>query len=80
MKKGWTGREHHLRSLAKAVTYRVAGSLVTGIAAYVFTGDGGAAVSIGFVDMGAKIGLFYLHERVWEKVRFGKPKEPEYEI
>lgn len=42
------------------------------------TGNFTKAFSIGFTEVFTKIGLFYLHERVWYKIKFGmKPIENE---
>jgi len=72
--------DSHLRSIAKAVTWRAGGSLVTGVIALALTGEAKTAVAIGAADVVVKIGAFYVHERLWEKVRFGKPKEQDYQI
>jgi uncharacterized membrane protein len=72
--------ESHSRSLAKAVSYRILGSLATGIIFYVFTGKATLSVGAGALDMVTKIGLYFLHERVWNHIHFGRPKPPEYEI
>lgn len=72
--------DSHLRSIAKAVTWRAGGSLVTGVIALALTGEVKMAVAIGAADVVIKIGAFYVHERLWEKVRFGKPKEQDYQI
>jgi uncharacterized membrane protein len=28
----------------------------------------------------AKIGVYFLHERMWDRIGFGREKRPEYEI
>jgi uncharacterized membrane protein len=45
------------------------------------TGQMKLALSIGFVEFFAKIGLYYLHERGWNRIEIGlvKPKE-DYQI
>lgn len=59
-------RESRTRSLLKAISYRVIGTLTTAILTYVITGDVGAALAIGAVEPFAKIVIFYLHERAWQ--------------
>jgi uncharacterized membrane protein len=59
------------RHLAKAVTYRLFGSAATAGIAYVVSGDAAIGASVGVLDSVAKIGLYYLHERVWYRVRWG---------
>jgi uncharacterized membrane protein len=38
------------------------------------------AAQIGILDTIVKLGAFYAHERVWNRMNFGKKKPPEYEI
>jgi uncharacterized membrane protein len=59
------------RHLAKAVTYRVFGSATTAAIAYLITGNTGLSATVGVVDSLLKIGLYYVHERVWYRVRWG---------
>jgi uncharacterized membrane protein len=72
--------EKPYRSLAKAVSWRLTGTLDTIIISFLITGEIKMAVSIGFIELFTKICLYYLHERVWEKIRFGRMKEEEYSI
>lgn len=60
------------RSLLKAVTWRAVGSLDTFLLSLLFTGSGKLAVSIATGEALTKIGLFYMHERVWRKVAWGR--------
>ena len=74
--------ESHYRSLAKAVSYRVLGSAATAIIAFVFTHKPLLSLGVGAADMVTKVVLYYLHERIWERISLGrsKPAAPEYEI
>ena len=72
--------ESKYRSLAKAISYRVLGSAVTALIAYLLTHQMSVSAGIGMLDMFMKIGLYFLHERVWEHINFGRSKPPEYEI
>ncbi|HKM61466.1 MAG TPA: sulfate adenylyltransferase subunit CysN [Acidisphaera sp.] len=69
-------RAHEMpwRSLAKALSWRTTGTIVTVILAYLFTGKADIAAAIGGVEVVLKIGLFYLHERAWAHIRFGRSK------
>jgi uncharacterized membrane protein len=62
----------HLRSLAKAVSWRVVGSADTFILSLIFTGSGKYALSIASAEALTKIALYYVHERVWRRVRWGR--------
>ncbi len=72
--------ESHARSLAKAVSYRVLGSAATALVVYLFSGNMPLSASVGGLDMVVKIVLYFLHERIWNYIPFGRPKPPEYEI
>jgi len=72
--------ESHFRSIIKAVTWRAGGTVVTAFVAWIFTGSLDIAARIGILDSLIKIAAFYIHERVWIKLKFGKLKEPEYQI
>ena len=67
-----TSREAHTRSLVKAVSWRITGSIDTFILSWLITGDVKIAGTISAVEIVTKIGLFYAHERIWGKIRWGK--------
>ncbi len=64
-------KENHLRSLIKGATWRMVGTLDTIFLSFIFTGKIATALSIGGVELFTKIFLFYLHERIWMKLKFG---------
>lgn len=68
------------RSVAKAISYRVFGSLATGVVVYLMVGDWKVSAGAGIADSVIKLGLYFVHERVWNHIDFGRPKPPEYEI
>ena len=75
-KIGW-GRIHgkgptHGRSLVKGISWRTIGTLDTIFIAYLITGVPLNAVTIGGLEVFTKIGLFYLHERIWGKIWWGR--------
>ena len=72
--------ETHARSIAKAVSYRFVGSSVTGLILYAVTGKGTISLLGGVADMVLKIAAYFIHERIWDRIQFGRAKPPEYEI
>ena len=72
--------ETKLRSVVKTVTYRIGGIFVTGLVAWVITGNPVSALKIGLADTFVKLIVFYFHERAWNKISFGRAKAPEYQI
>jgi uncharacterized membrane protein len=72
--------DSNARSIAKAISYRFLGSASTALIAFAFTGKIGLSAGVGLADAVVKIGLYFLHERVWNYISFGRGKPPEYEI
>lgn len=72
--------ESHFRSIAKAITWRTGGTIVTFAVALILTHKLELAAQIGILDTVIKIGAFYAHERMWNRFKFGKQEPPEYQI
>lgn len=60
--------ETHFRSLAKAVSWRITGTIDTFIVSWIITGALTLATGIALTEIVTKIFLYYVHERVWSKV------------
>ncbi len=67
--------ETHARSLAKALTYRAVGSLATGLIAWWFSGSLRVGAAVGVADTVIKLALYYVHERLWHLVPWGRRPE-----
>jgi len=77
--------DKHYRSLIKGVSWRITGSIDTLIISFFVTRKLSWALSIMSVEFFTKVALYYFHERVWEKLSFGRVKEakqdkPNFEI
>jgi len=72
--------DKHYRSIAKAISWRVTGTLDTVIISFLITGHLKMAISIGFIELFTKICLYYMHERIWNRVSFGRVKSEDYSI
>ena len=72
--------ETHSRSMAKAVSYRLFGSASTAVIVWFFSHSLSLSLGAGILDTVVKLGLYFLHERVWDHISYGRPKPPEYEI
>jgi uncharacterized membrane protein len=72
--------ESNTRSIAKAISYRILGSVSTALIVFMFSRDAAVSLGVGAADMVTKIALYYLHERLWNHISFGRQKPPEYEI
>ena len=65
------GHEAHSRSLAKAISWRVLGSIDTFVLSWLFTGDAKAAGAIASTEVLTKMVLYYFHERAWSAIGWG---------
>ena len=74
--------EKPYRSVVKAISWRTVGTIDTIIVSYFITGNLVMAASIGTIEVITKMALYYFHERAWNKLPFGKVKEPavDYQI
>ncbi len=72
--------ERHIRSIFKALSWRVIATVVTFLTAWFLTGTVEIAAKIGLADTVIKLAVFYGHERFWNKLSFGKIQPPEYQI
>ena len=62
----------HSRHIAKAVSWRVIGSIDTIAIAWIITGSIQIGAAVGGVEIVTKTVLYYFHERVWYKwIKFG---------
>lgn len=72
--------ETHARSIAKAVSYRVLGSGSTVGIFFLISGNIKLSLGAGALDTVVKLAIYFLHERLWNHIGFGRAKPPEYEI
>ncbi len=73
-------RETRLRSILKALTWRLIASLVTASIVFIITHEAAMAVSVGILDSLVKIFFYYFHERVWTGIALGKIVHPLAEL
>jgi sulfate adenylyltransferase large subunit len=64
--------ESHARSIAKAASWRMTGSLDTFVIATFVTGNAKAASAVALTEILTKTALYYFHERVWAVFPWGK--------
>jgi uncharacterized membrane protein len=73
-------REKHYRSLLKTVSWRITGTIDTMIIAYFITKELTWALAIGSIEVFTKLILYYVHERLWLKLKIGLVDPPDYQI
>ena len=64
--------ESRYRSIVKALTWSAGGLVLTAAIAWILTRRLDLAAAIGFFDTVVKIAAYYVHERAWLRVGFGK--------
>jgi uncharacterized membrane protein len=64
--------ERPIRSIAKAISWRVIGTLDTLLISYLLTGKVILASSIASIDFITKMFLYFFHERIWNNINWGK--------
>ena len=69
--------EKPYRSVVKTISWRTVGTLDTIIVSYFVTGNLVMAASIGTIEVITKMILYYFHERVWNRLKFGTVKQVE---
>lgn len=65
---GECARDSRARSVGKAISWRIVGTLDTIAWAWLITGHLRVSLVIGSAEALSKIVLFYYHERVWARV------------
>lgn len=64
------------RSLAKAITWRMTGTVDTFVISWFITGTLSLAVGIAFTEILTKVTLYWVHERVWNRIKWGEQPTP----
>ncbi len=60
------------RSLAKAISWRITGTADTFVISWIITGSISLAGGIAITEVITKIVLYWLHERLWNKINWGR--------
>ena len=64
--------EQPKRSVVKSLSWRVIGTLDTIVISWIITGALTLAFSIGMVELVTKMVLYFLHERMWNSIKWGR--------
>jgi len=67
-------KETNKRSIVKGITWRFVATSTTMIIVYIFFGDIELAIATGLLETVAKVGLYWGHEKVWQKIRWGRKR------
>jgi uncharacterized membrane protein len=66
------GAETHTRSVLKALSWRTLGTFDTFAISWFLTGRVAMAGSIAALELITKIAWYYLHERIWASINWGR--------
>ena len=64
--------EKPVRSIVKAMSWRIVGTLDTIIISWIITGKVAMALTIGSIELITKMVLYFFHERIWNIIKWGK--------
>ena len=74
---GWLHlRSSRRRHLAKTITWRIVGTIDTMFLAWLISGDPMVGLKVGAAEIVTKMTLYYVHEEVWHRSKFGLRKQP----
>ena len=62
------------RSILKTISWRIVGTLDTIALGWVITGDPTVGLKVGGLELITKFILYYIHERLWLKNKYGTKK------
>jgi adenylylsulfate kinase len=65
-------KETNTRSIAKGLSWRLFGTTTTVVIVYLFFGRLDLAIAAGLIETVSKVFLYYIHEKIWQRVRWGK--------
>lgn len=64
--------DQHKRSLTKTISWRIAGTGATFLISYLVLGNFVMAGTIAVIQLVANTALYYVHERIWNRISWGK--------
>ena len=65
-------KESKSRSVVKTISWRILATATTITLVYIFTGKTDIAFSVGLIEVFLKMLIYFLHERAWDKIHFGR--------
>ncbi len=73
-------KDTNIRSIAKGISWRIIASFTTMGIVYIFFGNVKLAVATGLVETITKIAFYWGHERIWQKVKWGRKRIEPFNI
>jgi len=66
------GSETRTRSFVKTLTWRISGFIILGLVSFAITGKWGESLLVSGIFNLIRAVLYYSHERMWLKIKWGK--------
>ena len=73
-------KDSNLRTILKTISWRFTATATTITLVYLFTGQIRTAIEVGLLELVAKMIIYYLHEKGWARLKFGRVEIPAYVI
>jgi len=64
--------EKPIRSVVKAISWRLIGTIDTLVVSYFVVADAKTATTIAGIDFVTKMILYFFHERIWNTIKWGR--------
>jgi uncharacterized membrane protein len=68
------------RSIVKSLSWRLVAAIITTSIAFLLTGQIEFAAKIGLADTMIKLLIYFAHERLWNRIPYGREPAPDYEV
>lgn len=68
------------RSIVKSLSWRLVAAIITTSIAFLMTGQMEFAAKIGLADTAIKLLVYFGHERLWNRIPYGREATPDYEV
>jgi uncharacterized membrane protein len=75
-----SGLDTPKRSIAKSISWRILAGIITACVALFMTGQLAFAAKIGLADTTVKLLIYFVHERIWNRINYGRVTTPDYEV
>ncbi len=62
----------HFRSVVKGISWRILATCVTMTVVFLYSGEWAAAAFVGLMDALVKVVLYWGHERLWQRLTWGR--------
>ena len=67
-------RDRPFGSALQTLSWHIVGSVTTTALVFIFTRRLVLSLTVGAVEFGSKVGLFWLHQRFWDRLAWGKQR------